>query len=86
MSCTIFQDPDRHGDDSMVCSFLAGPVDGVSVAKTSPNSLNIQGEMSSVSLDKYGMNIHILNVHIGDYMEYVPINTQNNRIPLLNIV
>ena len=32
------------------------------------------------------MNIHILNVKYGDYVEYVPSNIQGNAYPLMNIV
>ena len=32
------------------------------------------------------MTIHILNVPYGDYVEYVPVNIQGNKRPLLNIV
>ena len=32
------------------------------------------------------MNIHILNVRYGDYVEYVPTHAQGNKSPLLNIV
>ena len=32
------------------------------------------------------MNIHILNVKFGDYVEYVPVGIQGNTKPLLNIV
>ena len=32
------------------------------------------------------MNIHILNVPFGDYVEYVPAFVQGNNAPLMNIV
>ena len=95
---TEFQDPDTFCDVSMDCSFLAGSVDSVTVANTNPDSLNIiEVKCPLFRRIKYGvipdyyypqiqMNIHILNVQFGDYVEYVPINTQNNSRPLLNIV
>ena len=91
-----FRTPE-HTDPYMDCSFLAGSVDGVTIGKD-PDSINIiEVKCPLFRRIKYGvipdyyypqvqMNIHILNVKYGDYVEYVPVNTQGNSTPLLNIV
>ena len=84
-------------DSMMDCSFLAGSVDGVTVANETGNINIIEVKCPLYRRIKYGvipdyyypqvqMNIHILNVPFGDYIEYVPVNTQGNKTPLLNIV
>lgn len=87
----------RESDPALDCSFLAGSVDSVTVGKD-PNSINIiEVKCPLYRRIKYGvipdyyypqvqMNIHILNVKYGDYVEYVPSNTQGNSMPLMNIV
>ena len=95
---TQFQDPDKILDDSMDFSFLAGSVDGVTVSQTNTTNINIiEVKCPLFRRIKYGvipeyyypqvqMNIHILNVPYGDYVEYVPVNIQGNHRPLMNIV
>ena len=95
---TQFQDPDKMIDDSMDCLFLAGSVDGVTVSQTNTTNINIiEVKCPLFRRIKYGvipeyyypqvqMNIHILNVPYGDYVEYVPVNIQGNNRPLMNIV
>ena len=82
---------------SMDCSFLAGSVDSVTIGKD-PDSINIlevkcplfrrikYGEIPDYYYPQVQMNIHILNVKYGDYVEYVPSNIQGNAYPLMNIV
>ena len=81
----------------MDCSFLAGSVDGVTVANDNGSINIIEVKCPLYRRIKFGtipeyyypqvqMNIHILNVSYGDYVEYVPINTHGNSTPLLNIV
>ena len=91
-----FRNPNNL-NSSMDCSFLAGSVDSVTIGKD-PESINIiEVKCPLFRRIKYGvipdyyypqvqMNIHILNVKYGDYVEYVPVNTQGNSTPLLNIV
>ena len=85
----------NHND--MDLSFLAGSVDGVTIGDT-PNSINVievkcpyrrkikHGEIPMNYYPQLQMNIHILNVQFGDFVEYVPIGTQGNSEPIMNIV
>ena len=86
-----------YNHNEMDLSFLAGSVDGVTIGNT-PNSINVievkcpyrrKIKMGEIPLNYYPqlqMNIHILNVQFGDFVEYVPIGTQGNSEPLMNIV
>ena len=91
-----FRDTDAI-NNSLDCSFLAGSVDSVTVGQDQDSINIIEVKCPLFRRIKYGvipdyyypqvqMNIHILNVKYGDYIEYVPVNTQGNSSPLLNIV
>ena len=91
-----FREPDDI-NTSPDCSFIAGSVDAITVGENTDNINIIEVKCPLFRRIKYGqipdyyypqiqMNIHILNVKFGDYVEYVPVGIQGNTKPLLNIV
>ena len=82
--------------DNMDCSFLAGSVDGITfIGQSNINIIEVKcplfrriryGIIPDYYYPQVQMNIHILNVPFGDYVEYVPAFVQGNNAPLMNIV
>ena len=77
--------------DGIDCSFLAGSADGITILRDKTNGKNvlnvIEVKCPYYRWPKYGcipeyyypqlqMNMHILNINVGDFIEYYPVGFQ----------